>query len=56
MQIIILFTIVGSALFIAAYYVLVRRYYWGPKTTKEHAEKNDQANDHANDQTTERDV
>ena len=44
MEVIIIFTIVGSVLFIAAYYVLVRRYYWGPKATKEQ-EKNDQAND-----------
>ena len=43
MQIIIIFTVVGSVLFIAAYYVLVRRYYWGPKSTKEQTEKNDPA-------------
>ena len=47
MEIIIAFTIVGSVLFIAAYYVLVRRYYWGPKRTGEVTEKDDQANDEA---------
>jgi hypothetical protein len=43
MQIIIIFTIAGSALFIAAYYVLVRRYYWGPKRTQEQEQKDNQA-------------
>ena len=38
MSIIISFTVVGSVLFIGAYYVLVRRYYWGPKRTKEQIE------------------
>lgn len=38
MKAILIFTAVGSALFIAAYYVLVKKYYWGPK------EKNDDEN------------
>lgn len=52
MEIIIIFTVVGSVLFIAAYYVLVRRYYWGPKRPKEQTEENDRASD----QTRERDA
>jgi uncharacterized membrane protein YdfJ with MMPL/SSD domain len=43
MAIIIIFTLVGSALFIGAYYVLVRRYYWGPKITREKMEKAERA-------------
>lgn len=31
MKVILLFTAVGSVLFIAAYYVFVKKYYWGPK-------------------------
>jgi hypothetical protein len=38
MQVIIIFTVVGSVLFIGAYYLLVRRYYWGDKRTKEKIE------------------
>jgi hypothetical protein len=39
MAIILIFTIIGSVLFIGAYYVLVRRYYWGTKTTREKSEE-----------------
>lgn len=42
MSIIIIFTVVGSVLFIGAYYVLVRRYYWGPKRKEQaQAQKDD---------------
>lgn len=41
MSIIIIFTLVGSVLFIGAYYVLLRRYYWGPKRTKEQKERDE---------------
>ena len=39
MTAIILFIIVGSVLFIGAYYLLVRRYYWGPKTVSDKTPK-----------------
>ena len=39
MKIIITFTILASALFIGAYYLLVRHYYWGAKVSKK---ENDQ--------------
>ena len=32
---ILIFTVIGSVLFIGAYYLLVQRYYWGPKRAKE---------------------
>jgi hypothetical protein len=35
MAIILIFTVIGSLLFIGAYYLLVQRYYWGPKRAKE---------------------
>jgi hypothetical protein len=35
MKAILIFTFVGSVLFIAAYYVFVRQYYWGPKVKKD---------------------
>ena len=51
MAIIIIFTLVGSVLFIGAYSVLVRRYYWGPKRTEEKVEE-----DQRNRQVKERDA
>jgi hypothetical protein len=39
MKVILLFTGIGSMLFIGTYYLLVRRYYWGSKTTKEKEEE-----------------
>ena len=39
MKVIIIFTLADAALGISAYYVLVRRYYWGAGTTRETIEK-----------------
>jgi len=38
-MIIVVFTLVGAALGIAAYYLLVRRYYWGAATDRQAIEK-----------------
>jgi hypothetical protein len=38
MKVVLIFTVAASVLFIAAYYLLVRYYYWGPTGSKE---KND---------------
>jgi len=39
MTTIILFITIGSIVFIGAYYLLVRRYYWGPKSVSEKTDK-----------------
>lgn len=37
MKVILIFSVVGAVLFIAAYYVFVRNYYEGPREKKDDA-------------------
>ena len=41
MKAILIFTVVGSVLFIAVYYVFVKHYYWGPKEKNDDVKRQD---------------